>query len=156
MVCGTGPLLFLNNGDGTFSLQTRRIQVRTSASGFVYACRLSPTMTTTAASTSTSACTCITSDWSSTTTRSRTTTLAMGRPIAYFAIRATEPLSKLPSAPGLNADNDRYSFACAWGDSNGNGLPDLFVANDFGSSQLYRNNGDGTFKVFRKKRMWRA
>src|ERR1035438_7752382 len=47
----------------------------------------------------------------------------------------------------LNADNDRYSFACAWGDSNGNGLPDLFVVNDFGSSQLYRNNGNGTFAV---------
>jgi Flp pilus assembly protein TadD/peroxiredoxin len=48
---------------------------------------------------------------------------------------------------GLNADNDRYSFACAWGDSNANGLQDLFVVNDFGSSQLYRNNGNGTFTV---------
>ena len=34
---------------------------------------------------------------------------------------------------GLNADNDRYSFACAWGDANSNGLPDLYVANDFGA-----------------------
>jgi len=47
----------------------------------------------------------------------------------------------------LNADNDRYSFACAWGDSTNDGLPDLFVVNDFGSSQLYHNNGDSTFKV---------
>ena len=39
------------------------------------------------------------------------------------------------------------AFACAWGDSNSNGQPDLFVANDFGSSQLYRNNGDGHFTV---------
>src|SRR5262249_26862133 len=46
---------------------------------------------------------------------------------------------------GLNVDNDRYSFACAWGDSQGNGAPDLYVANDFGRSNLYRNNGDGTF-----------
>jgi Tfp pilus assembly protein PilF/peroxiredoxin len=46
---------------------------------------------------------------------------------------------------GLNVDNDRYSFACAWGDLNGNGWPDLYVANDFGRSNLYRNNGDGTF-----------
>jgi Flp pilus assembly protein TadD/peroxiredoxin len=48
-------------------------------------------------------------------------------------------------AAGLNADNDRYSFACAWGDHNGDLWPDLYVANDFGRSNLYRNNGDGTF-----------
>jgi len=48
-------------------------------------------------------------------------------------------------AAGLNAENDRYSFACAWGDMNGNGHPDLYVANDFGRNNLYRNNGDGTF-----------
>jgi tetratricopeptide (TPR) repeat protein len=48
-------------------------------------------------------------------------------------------------AAGLNAENDRYSFACAWNDYNGDGHPDLYVANDFGRSNLYRNNGDGTF-----------
>lgn len=48
-------------------------------------------------------------------------------------------------AAGLNIDNDRYSFACAWGDCDSNGLPDLYVANDFGRNNLYRNNGDGTF-----------
>jgi len=48
-------------------------------------------------------------------------------------------------AAGLNANNDRYSFACAWGASNSKGFPDLYVANDFGRSNLYRNNGDGTF-----------
>lgn len=46
---------------------------------------------------------------------------------------------------GLNAENDRFSFACAWGDMNGNGLPDLYVANDFGRSNLYRNDGNGRF-----------
>ncbi|HWC16363.1 MAG TPA: tetratricopeptide repeat protein, partial [Terriglobales bacterium] len=50
-------------------------------------------------------------------------------------------------AAGLNAENDRYSFACAWGDCDGNGWPDLYVANDFGRSNLYRNNGDGTFRA---------
>jgi Flp pilus assembly protein TadD/peroxiredoxin len=50
-------------------------------------------------------------------------------------------------AAGLDAENDRYSFACAWGDSNGDGHPDLYVANDFGRSNLYRNNGDGTFSA---------
>ncbi|HKW17020.1 MAG TPA: FG-GAP-like repeat-containing protein [Terriglobales bacterium] len=48
-------------------------------------------------------------------------------------------------AANLNAENDRYSFACAWGDYDSNGWPDLYVANDFGRSNLYRNNGDGTF-----------
>jgi len=49
------------------------------------------------------------------------------------------------AASRLNAENDRYSFACAWGDANGDGAPDLYVANDFGRSNLYRTNGDGTF-----------
>ena len=44
-----------------------------------------------------------------------------------------------------NVDNDRYSFACTWGDYNSDGWPDLYVANDFGRNSLYRNNGDGTF-----------
>ncbi len=48
-------------------------------------------------------------------------------------------------AAGLNAENDRYSFACAWGDANGDGSPDLYVVNDFGRSNLYRNDGKGTF-----------
>src|SRR6266702_6319009 len=46
---------------------------------------------------------------------------------------------------GLNRENDRFSFACAWGDCDSNGWPDLYVANDFGRSNLYRNRGDGTF-----------
>jgi Flp pilus assembly protein TadD len=46
---------------------------------------------------------------------------------------------------GLNTNNTRYSFCCAWGDSNGDGWPDLYVVNDFGRKNLYRNNGDGTF-----------
>jgi len=48
-------------------------------------------------------------------------------------------------AAGLNVDNDRYSFACTWGDYNSDGWPDLYVANDFGRNCLYRNKGDGTF-----------
>lgn len=51
---------------------------------------------------------------------------------------------------GLDAANNRYSFACAWGHSRSDGPPDLFIANDFGRSQLYRNNGNGTFTVVSK------
>jgi Flp pilus assembly protein TadD/peroxiredoxin len=46
---------------------------------------------------------------------------------------------------GLNRNNTRYSFCCGWGDYNSDGWPDLYVANDFGVKNLYRNNGDGTF-----------
>jgi tetratricopeptide (TPR) repeat protein len=46
---------------------------------------------------------------------------------------------------GLNQNNDRYSFDCTWCDYNEDGWPDLYVVNDFGSKNLYRNNGDGTF-----------
>jgi tetratricopeptide (TPR) repeat protein len=48
-------------------------------------------------------------------------------------------------AAGLNVENDRYSFACAWGDYDSSGRPSLYVVNDFGRNNLYRNNGDGTF-----------
>jgi tetratricopeptide (TPR) repeat protein/peroxiredoxin len=49
------------------------------------------------------------------------------------------------SETGLNQNNTRYSFCCAWNDFNGNGWPDLYVVNDFGRKNLYRNRGDGTF-----------
>jgi hypothetical protein len=43
------------------------------------------------------------------------------------------------AAAGMNVDNDRYSFACAWGDHNGDGWPDLYVANDISENKLYLN-----------------
>ncbi len=46
---------------------------------------------------------------------------------------------------GLNKNNTRYSFCCGWNDYNRDGWPDLYVVNDFGRKNLYRNNGDGTF-----------
>ncbi len=46
---------------------------------------------------------------------------------------------------GLNQNNTRFSFCCGWGDYNRDGWPDLYVVNDFGRKNLYRNNGDGTF-----------
>jgi tetratricopeptide (TPR) repeat protein len=47
---------------------------------------------------------------------------------------------------GLDQNNTRFSFCCGWGDDNGDQWPDLYVVNDFGRKNLYRNNGDGTFK----------
>lgn len=49
------------------------------------------------------------------------------------------------AAAGMNANNNRYTFACGWVDFDGDGRPDLYVVNDFGRKNLYRNNGDGTF-----------
>lgn len=46
---------------------------------------------------------------------------------------------------GLDKNNTRYSFCCGWSDFNCDGWPDLYVVNDFGRKNLYRNNGDGTF-----------
>ncbi len=46
---------------------------------------------------------------------------------------------------GMNENNDRYSFAAAWCDYDGDGRPDLYVANDFGRKNLYRNIG-GKFR----------
>jgi Flp pilus assembly protein TadD/peroxiredoxin len=77
-------------------------------------------------------------------------------PAPYFDARNGPPnflmhndgdgrFSDRTEAAGLNAENDRYSFACAWGDFTGDGRPSLYVANDFGRNNLYRNNGDEIF-----------
>ena len=40
---------------------------------------------------------------------------------------------------GMNEKNNRYSFAPAWCDFDDDGWPDLYVANDFGRNNLYKN-----------------
>ena len=42
---------------------------------------------------------------------------------------------------GLDANNGRFSFAAAWEDYDNDGDQDLYVANDFGRNNLYRNDG---------------
>ena len=48
-------------------------------------------------------------------------------------------------ATGLDENNNHYSFAPAWCDYDGDGWPDLCVANDFGRKNLYCNK-DGRFR----------
>ncbi|MGA2809026.1 MAG: FG-GAP-like repeat-containing protein [Terracidiphilus sp.] len=150
VVCGTGPLLFLNQGNGTFDLKRDAFKFAgppqgtfTHAAIADYDCdgRLDIYF-----------CTYM-------------YYLGLDQyhyPIPYYDARNGPPNCLLHNegngtfvekteASGLNVDNDRYSFSCAWGDSNSNGMPDLCVVNDFGSSQLYRNNGDGTFTVVSKQ-----
>ncbi len=70
---------------------------------------------------------------------------ANGPPNLLFRNRGDGTFEEEAEAAGLMRNNDRFSFAPAWGDYDGDGDPDLYVANDFGRNNLYRNNGDGTF-----------
>src|SRR6202035_1388752 len=144
VVCGGGPLLFVNEGGGKFSLKRDAFQFARLPQGTfthaavadydgdglldIYFCLYS---------------------------------YYVGLdqyhyPVPYFDARNGPPnflmhnegnatFRDRTEAVRLNVDNDRYSFACAWGDFKADGHPDLYVANDFGRSNLYRNNGDGTF-----------
>jgi len=146
VVCGSGPLLFRNQGDGTFALQRDAFQFSAPPNGtFTHAAladydndgRLDIYFCT------------------------YQYYLGLDQyhyPVPYYDARNGPQNCLMHNAGGgrfaettksarLNIENNRYSFACAWGDSNGKGLPDLCVANDFGKSQLYRNNGDGTFQM---------
>lgn len=46
---------------------------------------------------------------------------------------------------GMDHNNNRFSFAAAWCDYNLDGWPDLYVTNDFGRNNLYRNE-NGKFR----------
>jgi Flp pilus assembly protein TadD/peroxiredoxin len=146
VVCGSGPLLFLNQGNGKFSLKREAFQFRQPPQGTFthagiadYDCdgRLDIYF-------------CLYSYY-----------LGLDQyhyPAPYFDAQNGPPNFLLHNegnatfqdrteAAGLNVDNDRFSFACAWGDYNSDGAPDLYVANDFGRSNLYRNDGNGKFTV---------
>jgi hypothetical protein len=62
-----------------------------------------------------------------------------------FRNKGDGTFEEVTAAAGLDANNNRFSFAAAWADYDDDGFPDLYVANDFGRNNLYRNNGDGTF-----------
>jgi tetratricopeptide (TPR) repeat protein len=150
VVCGTGPLLYLNQGNGEFRLKRDAFRFARQPQGtFTHAAvadydrdgRLDVYF-------------CMYMYY-----------LGLDQyhyPVPYYDARDGPPnclfhnegdgtFVETTETAGLNRDNDRYTFSCAWGDANGNGLPDLFVSNDFGTSQLYRNNGDGTFTVISAK-----
>ncbi|MBN01809.1 MAG: hypothetical protein CMJ77_22095 [Planctomycetaceae bacterium] len=52
--------------------------------------------------------------------------------------------SNVTQQVGLDKSNRRFSLACAWEDFDNDGDQDLYVANDFGRNNLYRND-DGIF-----------
>ncbi len=46
---------------------------------------------------------------------------------------------------GMDHNNDRFTFAASWCDYNNDGWPDLYVINDFGRKNLYQNT-NGHFR----------
>jgi tetratricopeptide (TPR) repeat protein len=77
-------------------------------------------------------------------------------PVPYYAAENGPPnfmmrnnrdrtFTDVTASTGLHVNNTRYSFCCGWCDYNRDGWPDLYVVNDFGRKNLYRNNGDGAF-----------
>ncbi len=146
VVCGGGPLLFLNEGNGTFTLKKDAFRFAQPPLGtFTHAAladydrdgRLDIYF-------------CLYSYY-----------LGLDQyhyPAPYFDARngpanflmqnqGDGTFADRTEASGLSVENDRYSFACAWGDADGSGAPDLYVVNDFGRNNLYRNLGNGTFRA---------
>jgi FG-GAP-like repeat len=68
-----------------------------------------------------------------------------GPPNFLFRNRRNGTFEDVTKRAGMMQNNNRYSFAAAWGDYDSDGHPDIYVANDFGRKNLYHNNGDGTF-----------
>lgn len=68
-----------------------------------------------------------------------------GPPNHLFRNNGDGTFSDVTRKTGLDVNNTRWSFAASWCDYDRDGDPDLYVANDFGRNNLYRNNGDGTF-----------
>jgi len=144
VVCGSGPLLFRNQGNGKFLLKPDAFQFASTPTG---------TFTHAAAA-----------DYDGDGRLdlyfcSYSYYLGLDQyhyPVPYFDARNGPPnflfhnegngvFEDRTEASGLNVDNDRYSFACVWGHSLQGDSPDLYVVNDFGRNNLYRNNGNGTF-----------
>jgi tetratricopeptide (TPR) repeat protein len=67
------------------------------------------------------------------------------RPNLLYVNRGDGSFEERAAAAGVQSEMGR-SLAAAWADFDGDGLPDLYVANDVSDNGMYRNRGDGTFQ----------
>ena len=65
--------------------------------------------------------------------------------IRCIATRADGTFEDVSAKAGVADPQGRFGMGAAWADFDGDGRPDLFVANDAGPNFLYRNTGNGTF-----------
>ncbi|MDP6407841.1 MAG: VCBS repeat-containing protein [Planctomycetota bacterium] len=67
-----------------------------------------------------------------------------GSPNALFRNLGGRGFEEVAERAGVRGN--QWSYASAAADFDGDGDVDLYVANDYGSNRLYRNEGDGTFR----------
>jgi tetratricopeptide (TPR) repeat protein len=67
------------------------------------------------------------------------------RPNHLYVNRGDGSFEERAAAAGVLGEKGR-SLAAAWADFDGDGLPDLYVANDVSDNAMFRNRGDGTFQ----------
>jgi len=67
------------------------------------------------------------------------------RPNHLYVNQGDGSFEERAAAAGVRGEMGR-SLAAAWADFDGDGLPDLYVANDVSDNAMFRNRGDGTFQ----------
>ena len=138
---GSGPLLFLNQGDGTFKERPEAFHFRTAPQGSftgmaaadfdrdgkvdLYLC-----------------CYVYFQSEDQYQYPAPYQDARNGPPNFLFRNMLTDAggvFEDVTAEVGLDENNDRFSFATTWIDVDGDGWPDLHVVNDFGRDNLYRN-----------------
>ena len=58
--------------------------------------------------------------------------------------------SEVTALTGLSESNNRHSLAASWHDYDLDGDPDLYIANDYGFNQLFRNDIADNKRIFKE------
>ncbi len=140
----SGPLLFLNKGDGTFELKPDAFRFAQPAQGSFTAVAVADYNLDGLLD----VYFCLYSFYQGLSEYQFPTPYydaQNGPPNFLFKNLGDGVFVDVTESSGMQASNHRYTLACSWNDYNRDGYPDLYVVNDFGRKVLYRNNHDGTF-----------